>query len=303
MMYKIAIVLISVVFCHSSMAGHIVTDTRVVDTLIQRTDTYANSAGDLRVDERGYGSSSTTSADAAIGSSPSVNFHLGEINDTMLFQSNGDAIVILEGDTCRRMTADSAPPPGLGIPGMNLGEGNKQMNDALAQASSKIEEAMRQARREGMTAEQQRQLEQFTKPFTQAQAIKPRDTLEIYSLGQRTRVGSYSAEGFGVRDLDGNEKHRVWVVPTEDIAGGSEVRNAMQGMLDTYAEYLEQMGGGALMDTGLAAMFEKAELAGKYPVRIEDLDSGEITDVVEAHSSDGGVEYYPDCVAKDIFGY
>ncbi len=302
MINRAALLLLGVVICDASMAAHIVTDTRVGSTLARRTDTYANAAGDLRVDERGYGSSSSMSA-AASGSEPTVNFHLGGIEDTMLFQAKGQAIVILEGETCRRMTADSAPPPGLGVPGMNLGDANKQMADAMKQAGSAIEQAMAQARRDGMTAEQQRQLEQFTKPFTEPTVIRPSDTLEVYALNQSTRVGSYNAAGFGVRDLDGNEKHRIWVVPSDDIAGGTHVRAAMQGMLDTYSEYLEKMGGGALMDTGLAAMFEKDELANTYAVRIEDLDAGEITDVVEAHNSDGGVEYYPNCVVKEMFEY
>lgn len=302
MVYRISLLLLCTFVCSASMAAHIVTETRNNAVKVGRTDTYANAAGDLRIDERSYGSSSSVSASAAVGSAPKVNYHLGDIEDTTLFQTRGEAIVTLEGDICRRMTADSAPPPGLGAPGMNLGDANKQMADAMKQASSRIEEAMKQARKEGMTAEQERQLEQITKPFMEPQDIKPRDTLQVEPLGQRTRVGKYNADGFRVTDIDGNEKHRVWAVSTGEVAGGKHVRGAIMGMLNTYEKYLEKMGGGALMDTGLSNMFTKGELADMYPVRIEDLETGEVTDVIEAHSSGPDVEYYPECTEKDLFG-
>lgn len=306
MVYRISVLLLGTFMCSASMAALIVTETSNNSTKVGRTYTYANAAGDLRIDELSYGSSSSSVTDAAISATnnaPKVNYHLGDIEDTTLFQTEGEAIVMLEGDICRRMTADSAPPPGLGVPGMNLGDHNKQMADAMKQASSRIEAAMEQARKEGsMTTEQERAMKQWTDPFMTAQDIKPRDTLEVESLGERTRVGKYNAEGFLVKDLDGNEKHRVWVVPTGEVAGGAHVRGAMMGMFNTYEKYLDKMGGGALMDTGMATMFRKGELADTYPVRIEDLESGDVTNVVEAHSNGPDVEYYPDCEVKTMFG-
>lgn len=60
-------------------------------------------------------------------------------------------------------------------------------------------------------------------------------------------------------------------------SSAADVRRGMQGMMDTCAAYLDKMGGSALMDTGLVAMLNKLELKDQYPVRIEDLHSGEIT--------------------------
>lgn len=56
------------------------------------------------------------------------------------------------------------------------------------------------------------------------------------------------------------------------------------------------------MDTGLTAMFQKAELVDRYPVRMEDMDSGEMSDVVEAASGGADVEIYPECEERDMFG-
>ncbi len=303
MNYKYVIVLLSAVITNASWAAHIVTETREGSTRIARTDTYANAAGDLRVDERSFGSSSTTSDSASAGSSDTVvEYHLGKIEDTMLYQSKGNAIVVLEGKTCRRMTADSKPPVPFNVPGgMSLPEANDKMKEAMKKAGSAMEEAMAQARKDGMTAEQQRQIEQFTKPFMQPQEIIPDDTLEIYALGEKVQVGNFSATGFGVRDQNGVEKHRVWVAAVSDVPGAKHVRKAMRAMYDTTTEFMEKLGGGALMDTGLTAMFEKPEFANMYPVRIEDLESGETTDVIEA-SSGGSTEFYPECEVRDMFG-
>ncbi len=304
-MFKLLLSFCCLVLSGSAFAAHIVTETRSGSTLIQRTDTYANSAGDLRMEDRAYGSSSSVSSAASAGTSnPNVEYHLSEnVDDVTLFQSNGQAVVMLEGNVCRRLTADSAPPPGLGVPGMDMGKHQEQMDQAMKQAGSAMAEAMRQAKKEGMTAEQQRALESFTKPFLDAPKPRPRNTLEIVPLNSRARVGNFTADGFLVKDLDGNEKSRIWVVDTSRIAGGRDVKRAMQGMFQVYEAYLDQMGGTALMDTGLATMFRKGVLRDKYPVRIEDLESGEITDVIQASSGGPVVDYYPACEERDMFGF
>lgn len=300
--YLVAITLFS---CTSTLAAHIVTDTRSGSDLVKRTHMYANSAGDLRIDEHGFEVSASVSSDAAVGESPAkVEYKPGDIDDTTIFQAREQAILMLEGDTCRRMTADSPPPPGLGMGmgGADLSDVNKQMADAMKQASSAIELAMEQARKEGMTEDQERAMKQFTQPFTEAGEIKPRDALQIEKMNQRTRVGRYSAEGYRVTDTDGVEKHRVWVVDAGKVSGGAHVKNAMEGMVNVYEQYLDALGGRALMETSLTTFLFKDELAGTYPVRVEDIETGEVTDVVEASNGSAGVEYYPDCVVKDIFG-
>ncbi len=298
-----ALVLLSgiILLLNTTFAAHIATETREDSVLTKRTDTYANSSGDLRIEERGYGSTVSSAAEGG-GSTPNIEYVLGDVQDTMLFQINGEAIVSLEGDTCRKMTADSAPPPGLGGPGMSLGGNQRQMADAMAQANSAIADAMAQARQQGMSDDQARALEQLTKGLGNSGMVKPRDSLDIESLNKRMQIGSYTADGYRVIDQDRVEKHRVWLVDTDKIDGGEDVRNAMEGMMKTYEAYLDSMGGGALMDTGLAAMFQKDEFSGKYPVRIEDMHSGEITDVVAADHDGPAVDYYPDCVEKDMFG-
>lgn len=302
MVYRTSLVLLSTFMCSTSMAALNVFDTRNNSVLVDRTYTYANAAGDLRIDVRPYGSSSSA-VSAASNSLPTVKYHLLDIEESILSQSEGQAIVILEGDNCRRMTADSAAPAVLGGPGMNLGGTNKELADGMKQAGSAIEQAIEQAGKEGMTAEQQLKLKELTKAFTEPQAIKPRDTLQLEPLGEHTRVGQYYAEGFRVTDLDGNEKHRVWVVPTPEVAGGDHVRRAMLGMLNTYKKYLDNIGGGALMDTGLDTMFSKGALAGKTAVRIKDVESGDVSDIVEAHhNGDADVDYYPKCNETAMFG-
>lgn len=90
---------------------------------------------------------------------------------------------------------------------------------------------------------------------------------------------------FGIRDHDGSEKHWFQVAPAINISGAKAIRNAMQGMIDTCSGSFDKMRGGALMATGLTAMF----------------DNGEVSDTVEVRAGNRVVECYSECVVKDRF--
>lgn len=299
---RFPVFMLAVSICSSSFAAHIITDTRDGDTLVMRTHTYANSDGDLRVDEQGFSSSSTMSSEASVNSKPKVTYTPGRIEDTIIYQSRNKAVIFLEGNICRKLTADSAPPPGVAAMGGDIGEAQKQMADALKQASSAIEQAMEEARKQGMTPEQEKMMRKFTNPAMNLEELKPRGALSISPLNDTVKVGRYTGEGYLVADSEGNEKFKIWVTPVSKLKGAKDVRKGFEGMMETYEEYLDKMGGSALMDTGLTAMLKKDELKNMYPVRTEDLDSGEITEVVDVKSGSADVEYYPECEERDLMG-
>lgn len=301
--FKFPILILTVTMGSSSYAAHIVTDTRDGDTLIKRSHTYANSDGDLRVDEQGFSSSATTSDSASTKSKPKVTFTPGPIEDTMIYQSRGKAVVVLEGEVCRKLTADSAPPPGLGAMGGNMGDARKQMAEAMQQANAAMEQAMAEARKQGMTPEQEKMMRQFTKPAMNIPDTKPRNALSISPLNDTVKVGQYSGEGYLVSDSDGNEKYKIWMTPASKIKGAKHVRKGLEGMMAVYEKYMDKMGGTALMDTSLSAMFKKDEFKNMYPIRTEDLNSGEITEVVEVRTDDGDVDFYPECEERDMMGF
>ncbi len=300
---KLALLILTAAIGHTAIAAHIVTDTRNGDTLIKRTHTYANSDGDLRVDEQGFSSSATTSASASAGSAPKVTFTPGPIEDTMIFQAREKAVVVLEGKVCRKLTADSAPPPGLGAMGGNMADAQRQMAEAMKQANAAMEQAMAEARKQGMTREQEAMMKKFTNPAMNIPNTKPRGTLSVSSLDDTVKVNGISGKGFLVADSDGNEKYKIYVAPVSKIKGASDVRKGLEGMMTTFEQYMDKMGGSALMDTSLSAMFKKDELKNMYPIRTVDLNSGEVTDVVEVRSGDGDAEFYPECEERDMMGF
>lgn len=78
---------------------------------------------------------------------------------------------------------------------------------------------MKDARAEGMTAEQERAMRQFTQPFMQApQAVNDR-AYTVRALGQTVKVGRYTGQGYEVSDADGRPVQRLWMVPTNKLTG------------------------------------------------------------------------------------
>ena len=55
MINRACLSLLSLLLCGSSFAAEIVTETRNGNTLVAVTKTYANAAGDLRIEEYGVG--------------------------------------------------------------------------------------------------------------------------------------------------------------------------------------------------------------------------------------------------------
>ena len=285
--------------CASAHGAHIVTQTTLDGVPVEKTDTYANAAGDLRMEARRYGSSATMSA---AGGEATVTYFERDVDEITLFQSRTATIVSLEGENCMKLSADSEAPMGLGNGlGDALGGGAK-MAEMMQQANNAIAEAMQEAERQGMTAEQKRAIESFTKPFLEAPAAAPDDTLSARALNETTDVGGYRATGYLVTDRTGTHTHRIWVAPVKRIPGGSDVRRAMLGMIDAYSSYLGKFGGEKLMDTELTGLLAKAPFEQSYPVRIEDLSTRHVTDLIEASAGGGDVDYYPACKAMGLFG-
>ena len=313
MINRTCLSLLSLLLCGSSFAAQIVTETRNGDTLVAVTKTYANAAGDLRIDEYSVGLKTMTSAEDGASSAkggtspPETEQFVTGIDDTTIFQVNGEAIVSVEVSgkekVCRHLTADSESPLVAGAAGTNLGDLSKQYADVMKQVGPGIEKAMADAKREGMDAETERALDQFTKGFLDPEAIKPREALEAKPLGQRVRVGSYNADGYSIVDQDDIERHRIFVVSTDLVNGGADVQRAMMNMFNVYEKYLDKMGGAALMETGLPTLFRDGPLAGKIAVLIEDIQADKITEVTvvtETHSGVPPVDFfYPkDCTEK-----
>ena len=124
-------------------------------------------------------------------------------------------------------------------------------------------------------------------------------------MGQRVRVGSYNADGYSIVDQDDIERHRIYVVDTNLVDGGVDVQRAMMNMFKMYKQWLDKMGGAALMDTSMSTLFGDGPLADKTAVRIEDIQAGKITEVsfvTEAHAGGKPVDFYPkDCTYTGFF--
>ena len=281
--------------CTPAMGAHIVTQTTLDGVPVRKTDTYANPAGDLRMEERSYGSSGSMSA---AGGEATVTYFERDVDDVTLFQSRTATIVSLDGPNCMKLSADSEAPMGLGDA---LGGGAK-MAEMMQQANDAMAKAMKEAEAQGMTAEQKKAIESFTKPFLEAPAAAPDDTLSARALNETAEVGGYSAAGYLVTDRTGTDTHRIWVAPVKRIPGGREVRRAMLGMIEAYSAYLEKFGGEKLMDTELTGLLTKAPFEQSYPVRIEELATGHVTDLIEASAGGGDVDYYPACKSMGFFG-
>ncbi|MEM7083807.1 MAG: hypothetical protein AAF465_13845 [Pseudomonadota bacterium] len=289
----------------SVLAAQITAEVRIGDTKISRIDTYANSSGDLRIEERNFSTSSTMSAAGSASSNDAqVEYHLGKIQEVTLFQSRGEAIVDLDGTVCRKLTADSQAPMGLdaAMGGMKMGDMQKQMADAMAKANAQIAEAMQEARKQGMSAEQEKALNQLINPMMNITDAKPRGTMTARSLGETKTIGKYKAKGYSVVDESGAEKHRIWTVSTRKIDGGKDIRRAMEAMASTYEDYLAKLGGGALMETELTGVLFSEQFKNQYPIKIEDLTTGEITEVIDARSGGDSVDFYPECEVRSMMG-
>ncbi|NNF16510.1 MAG: hypothetical protein HKN70_07160, partial [Gammaproteobacteria bacterium] len=262
------------------------------------TYTHANAAGDLRIDEQGIDAEASSGAVAG-GNNMTTRYSAGASRDTMLYQSRGKAMVSVEGNVCRRMTADSAPPPG-----MPSGRDAKQMNDqmaaAMSQANAAMEEALRQARKQGMTPEQERAMAQWTQPLMNAQSPQQKREVQIRKLNDSISVAGFKGDGYEVTDEKGR-LHRVWLAPASKVPGGRQVRAGLENMYNVFAAYMENMGGAGLVDRGMFTVFMKGEFANMYPIQTENSDSGEITRIVKADAGDSSADFYPECEVRDMF--
>ncbi len=146
---------------NSVVAAHRATEPRSAWAIVLRTDTYANVAGDLRVDERGFDSSVSTLTEGTT-STTTVKHDLDEFEKPMWFQSKRLAIVVLNGETCRRMIAASAILTGLYLSGMNSNCANIEITGAMIKANSSIAESVATAITNSITTKPQRQPKQFT---------------------------------------------------------------------------------------------------------------------------------------------
>ncbi|MEM7082469.1 MAG: hypothetical protein AAF465_07015 [Pseudomonadota bacterium] len=267
----------------TTLAAHIITDTREGDSLVTRTHMYANSDGDLRVDEHEYA-----------GGKP------GPVRDSMVYQSRGETVVVLEGRTCRKLSANSAPPPELAAMGGNLGAANEQMAAAMKQAQSAMEQAMAQARAEGMTPEQEAMMRQFTGPAMNMDAMNVDRSVSLTALDDSIKIAGVKGKGYAVKDSRGQLTMRVWVAPVGEIKGAADVRKGYEGMMSTFKQFMKNMGGGSFMNDGMMELFDNPELRNTFPIRTEDLASGSVTDFVEVGG--GKTEFYPDCEERSLMG-
>ena len=295
---KILTMVLTLTVSAPAFAAHIVTETTQDNVPIKRTHHHANAAGDLRIDEQSIGARTSMSAEGGTGQA-TTEYLPGRIQDTTLYQSKDKAIVSLEGTICRKMTADSAPPPGMPT-GADMNQMNNQWADAMKQANQAMEQAMNEARKQGMTKEQERELEKWTKPFMDAPTAKKRE-VTVEDLNDTMTVAGYTGNGYLITDERG-EQIKVYVTKANKIPGGKHVRKGIENMFGVYSGYMDKIGGGGLIDGSSFAVFMKGEFAGTYPIYLEELSTGEITRIIEANAKGKTVEYYPKCEVRSMMG-
>ncbi len=257
----------------------------------------------IRVDGGGWNASASASGAAAAGSGGKVSYDKGRVKDTMIYDPETREIMSVEGKVCRVMNA-SAGVPGMGH--MNSPEmqaHQKQMAEAMAGANKQIAEAMAQMKKEGASQAEMDAMNQVLGGFNMAGQVPNKDALEVELVDKNVSVGKYKADVYLARTASGIEKYRFYMADVDDIPGSQPVRDGMVGMMETFAEMMDNMGVGGLMDEGISTVIASSEFKGQYPVAIDDLQRNTHTEVTNARADAGNVDFSPDCEKRDMMSY
>lgn len=262
---------------------------------IGQQDIYTKN-GQLLVVDSGVGGAASGAAAGAPGAAGMIGKMAPKASRNETFYNpQVPELISLEGDgSCRVLDSDTQPPPGM------AGAAGQNHADTMATARQQMEQAMAQARQQGMTPEQERMMQQmFGGPDSMmggpgAQA-KPEGSWR--ATGRTQSFGQFgTAEAYEELDGSGQVTHVYWLAPVSQIPGGQEVRSAMEGMLDFFQRFVDSMGMGQLIDTPALKAIRERE--GVYPVAVDDVQAGTRDQVIAAQTDDGDVNYQPDCARR-----
>ncbi len=108
-----------------------------------------------------------------------------------------------------------------------------QINQALGQSQTQIQQAM-----QGVPPEQRAMIEQMMKERMPAQQTQQQPKVEVRRANQTAEVYGYSCELFEVR-RGGRKIRDMWVTDWNNIPGGRELAPAFAGMASFHQEMLE----------------------------------------------------------------
>ena len=287
----------------NSGAAEIVTETTENGVKTRWSVTSISPDNIMRIDEGGWGSSSTMSAEASAGGSPGVTYIQGRADDTTIYNPDSGEIMSVEGNICRVLSKDSAPPPGMDfMGGADMQAHQRQMAEAMQGANSQIAEAMKQAQQSGASQAQVDAMNAMLGGLGQS-PIETDDALRVVSLDRMEIVGDYKTEVFLARTAAGVDKYRLYMVDVDKVPGGRSVKDGMTGMVNTYAEYMEGINAGALMDEGLTTVLTSPQFADSYPAAFEDLQMGTRTAITKASAGASDANFKPVCDKRDMMAY
>ncbi len=259
----------------------------------------------MRIDEGGFNAMAVASGAAAAGNEGvSVSYEKGPVRDTMIHDPAAGEIMSVEGEICRVLSSKSAPPPGMGF--MNSPEmqaHQKEMAKAMAGRDKQVAEAIAQMEQSGASKAQIDAMKKVLGGFDMATPPPNKDALEVERLEKNVSVGKFRADVYLAKTVGGEEKFRFYMTDVDDIPGGQDVRDGMVGMMESFADLMNQWGVGGVMDEAIVTIMTGPDFAGKYPVAIDDLQRNTHTEVVRASASAGDVDFTPDCKKQDMMQF
>lgn len=260
--------------------------------------TYVNGAGVMRVDEGSWVASVSAPAAGSIQSS-TVTYTRGRIQDTIIYNPDADEILSVEGEICRVLSADSAPPPGMGF--MN----SPEMQAQRQQMGSAAADAIKQMEQSGASPQQIQAMKDMmgTLDIPGMEPPEPPSN-DIQLVDGNVTVGDYTGRRYSISDSTGTELYRVVLASVDDLPGGQQARDGMEGMMALFEEYMQGAGlPTAGLVGGLTEFMTDQQFASDYPLQVEDLQRGTVSTVILASDDIAAVEFDPECERQDMTGF
>jgi hypothetical protein len=219
----------------------------------------------------------------------------------MIYNPDTAEIMSVEGNICRVLSRDSAPPPGMDfMGGADMQAQQRQMAEAMKGANAQIAEAMRQAKESGASQAEIDAMNAMLGNIGRSSAFATDNSLHVVSLDRSETVGDYRTDVYVARTAADVDKYRLYMVDIDKVPGGRSVKDGIVGMVNTFADYMEGINAGALMNEGLTTVLTSAQFADSYPVAFEDLRLGTRTVIVNASAAASSADFAPACEKRDM---
>ncbi|MEL7186706.1 MAG: hypothetical protein AAFN50_09795 [Pseudomonadota bacterium] len=283
------------------LAGQIISETTENGAKTRWSVVNINADGVMRIDEGGYGASVST-ADAGSMQASSVTYTKGNVRDTIIYNPQPGEIMSVEGNICRVLSADSAPPPGMGF--MNspeMAQHQQQMAAAMSNKDRQIQMAIQQLEQSGASQADIDRMKQMLGAFDipgMQQPETPSYSFEL--LDGSASAGDFNGRRYSISDQHGAERFRVVMVPVNEVPGGRKARDGMDGMMGVFEQYMQGSGLPIGLGDGLMDIMQNDEFAGDYPALIEDLQENSITAIVSASDDAANVDFAPQCERRGM---